>query len=437
MMRGLTQAIADFSAGFGRLEVPAQSLALARQAFTDVTGVMLAASNEPVVRLLKSLTGHESGPCSVLMGLATPRGECSAALVNGTAAHALDYDDVQFAAHPSIVLVPAIIAKAQACGASGLAALRAYVVGYEVWGELHSRESDPYHDKGWHPTAVLGTLAATAAAASLHGLDAQTTRHALSLAASNSSGVLANFGSMVKPMHAGKSAAAALQAVAYARAGITAGDDAIGAHDGLLAALSTQGRVDLTAQTRLGERWFSVSTPLVFKKYPVCFSAHRAIDAVLRLSGEHAVVPSDIETIEVSVRGTQARVLRFERPRTALEAKFSIQFAVACALLRGRVGLQDLQDGFISSAAVQSMFAKVRFIHLPPGADGRLPVSDRVVMTLNSGRVLDSGPLDRVQPHTELREKFFDCCAAGGYSDAAQLFDRIQALDKAPNLNEI
>ncbi len=253
-MQSLTGSIAEFAAGFGRQAVPPQSLELARQAFIDVTGVMLAARNERVVGILNDLTAHESGPCGVLMGSAAPRSAAAAALVNGTAAHALDYDDVQFAAHPSIVLVPAILARAQECGASGLQALRAYVLGYEVWGELHSRESDPYHDKGWHPTAVLGTLAATAAVASLCELDAERTRHALSFAASNSSGVLANFGSMAKPMHAGKSAAAALQAVAYAHAGITAGDDAIGARDGLLAALSTRGKVNLAAQTQLGQR---------------------------------------------------------------------------------------------------------------------------------------------------------------------------------------
>jgi aconitate decarboxylase len=175
----------------------------------------------------------------------------------------------------------------------------------------------------------------------------------------------------------------------------------------------------------------------VFKKYPVCFSAHRAIDAVLRLTGEHALVPSGIASIKVSVRGTQARVLRFDRPRTALEAKFSMQFAVACASLRGRVGLQDLHDGFVASEPVQSMFGKVRFVHLPPGPSGKPPLNDRVVITLNGGRVLDSGPLDRVRPHTALREKFMDCCAAGGYAGGAQLFDRLQTLDKAPNLNRI
>ncbi len=438
-MTSVTRSIAGFVAGFSRQDIPAASIALARGAFIDLLGVMLAGGCEPVVHILKTTTkGDTAGPTSsLLLDAGVRRSATAAALVNGTAAHALDFDDVQFNAHPSAVLVPAILAEAERGGASGLEALQAYVLGYEVWGELHSREENPYHDKGWHPTAVMGPMAATAAVAFLRGLDLEATCTAMSLSASFTGGVVANFGSMTKPMHAGRAAASAINAVNLAEAGFTAGADGIGAPDGLLAALSTHGRVNREAATGLGTRWFSTTTPLVFKKYPVCFSAHRPIDAVLDIAQEHRLQPQDVVKIDVAVRGTQARVLRFESPQTALEAKFSMQFAVACALLRGRVGLVDLDDAFVVSDAVQSIFAKVRFTHLPLNADGSPPLADRVVITTQDGRALDSGELARAQPHTRLKEKFLDCCEAGGFKRGGALFAALSTLETLADLRQL
>ena len=400
---------------------------------------MLAGAGEPVVPILKAVTAGDTAgpPCSLLLDAGQRRSATAAALVNGTAAHALDFDDVQFNAHPSTVLVPAILAEAERSGASGLKALQAYVLGYEVWGELHSREKNSYHDKGWHPTAVMGPMAATAAAAFLRGLDAGATRVALSLAASFTGGVVANFGSMAKPMHAGRAASSAIHAVNLAEAGFTAGEDGIGAPDGLLAALSPHGSVNRDAATGLGSRWFSTTTPLIFKKYPVCFSSHRPIDAILDLARDHKLRAQDVAQVDVAVRGTQARVLRFERPQTALEAKFSMQFAVACALLRGRVGLVDLDDAFVAGDAVQSMFGKVRFTHLPLNADGSPPLADRVVLTTVDGRVLDSGELARAKPHTRLKEKFLDCCEAGGFKRGEALFSALSTLETLPDMRQL
>lgn len=438
VMHNLTHSIASFVYSFSDRAVPPASIALAQAAFIDLVGVMLAGGNEPVVGILKKTMPVQQGAaCSLLLNNSDQRDASTAALINGTAAHALDYDDVQFNAHPSTVLVPAILAEAERGGASGMRALQAYVLGYEVWGELHSREKCPYHDKGWHPTAVMGTVAATASVAFLRGLDLDKTSTALSLSASFTGGVVANFGSMTKPMQAGRAAAAAVTAVDLAEAGITAGDDAIGAPDGLLAALSTGGEVNRDSATGLGTRWFSTNTPLLFKKYPVCFSSHRPIDAVLELALEHALKPEDVERIDVAVRGTQARVLRFDRPKTALEAKFSIQFAVTCALLRGRVGLRDLDDRFVASDLVQSMFAKIHFTHLPLNSDGTPPVADRVQISMRDGRHIDSGDLKFVKPHTHLRQKFLDCCQAGNYIGGDALFVMLSAIETLGNVRAL
>ena len=234
---------------------------MARSAFIDLVGVMLAARDEPVVGKLTAHTADAAGPCSLLLRKGMQRSASAAALVNGTAAHALDYDDVQFNAHPSTVLVPALLAAAERSAAPGERVLRAYVAGYEVWGELHRREPMPYHDKGWHPTSVLGTAAAAAAVAYLRGLDAATTQAALSLAGSFTGGVVANFGAMSKSIHAGRAASSAITAVDMAQEGITAGDDGLG---GMLAALSPSAAVDLAGAPVLGRQWFFLDKPLMF-----------------------------------------------------------------------------------------------------------------------------------------------------------------------------
>mgnify|MGYP000555957445 CR=1 FL=1 len=164
-------------------------------------------------------------------------------LMPRTVPYALDFDDVALSGHPSTVLVPAIMAESYILQSSGKEALLAYVVGYEVWAELISRESDQYHLKGWHPTGVLGAVATAAAAAYLHKLNAEQAGRAMAIAASMSSGLVANFGTMTKPFHAGRAASHGLEAVRLAKLGLTSSPDAFEHHAGYLAALSPAGVV--------------------------------------------------------------------------------------------------------------------------------------------------------------------------------------------------
>lgn len=437
MKESLSQSIAIGLARLREMDLPGASLEMAREAFIDLTGVMLAGSREPVVGILKGASAAESGcadSATVLLDPTLRRSPAIAALLNGAAAHALDYDDVQFGSHVSCVLVPAILAEAETCNASGLDALRAFVAGYEVWGELHSREPEPYHDKGWHPTAVMGPVAAAAAVAFLRNTTVEVTRHALSMSASFSGGVMANIGSMTKPLHAGKAASAGVTAVELAMAGMTAGDDAIGGAGGLLWALSPKGGADRSPQTRIGVRWFSVEAPLMFKKYPVCFANHRPIDAILDMVRNQGLRAQEVADIDVRLRGTQARMLRFDRPSTGLEAKFSIQFSMACAVLEGRVSLGELTDDYVTQSDVQALFGKVRLTSLPLLSDGSKPLADRLVVTTTSGKILDSGDIVRASPHTRLKEKFLDCCRAGGYVDGERL---LALLDRMRDLGAV
>ncbi|HTY79314.1 MAG TPA: MmgE/PrpD family protein, partial [Candidatus Bathyarchaeia archaeon] len=217
----LTQALGSFVADIAFARLPEGAVKTARIGFTDCIGTMIAGSPEPCVQILKkTLANGRGGEASLYLSserCAAPE----AAWINGTAAHALDYDDVGQRGHPSAVLVPAILAEAEARGASGREMIAAYAAGYEVWAEVASREEGHHHRKGWHPTGILGGIGAAAACAALRGLDAERATHAIALGASQGGGILANFGTMTKPFHAGRAAHAGLMAARLAEAGFT------------------------------------------------------------------------------------------------------------------------------------------------------------------------------------------------------------------------
>ena len=185
--------------------------------------------------------------------------------------------------HPSAVLVAAILAEAHTTPADGEAMITAYVAGYETWAKLVRRDADQHHRKGWHPTAVFGVIAAAAACANLRGLDADTTTHAVGIAASFAGGVVSNFGSMVKPFQVGRAAQSGLQAVRWAEAGLTASREAIEHDLGFLKAISPRGSVDTGAPAELKRTWRIIDTGVNVKLYPVCYAAHRTLDAVIDL----------------------------------------------------------------------------------------------------------------------------------------------------------
>lgn len=428
--QGLTAALAQYAAApdFGADE--GLALAAAQAGFMDTLATLLAGWNEPVARIVGAHVGRGPAPAEApVLFSGALLGSEQAACINATAAHALDYDDVAFGAHPSAVLVSALLAEGHRLGATGRAVLRAYVVGFEVWAELFRREPDGLHRKGWHPTSTLGAVAAAAAVGSLHGLPASQLQTALALAASQAAGLVANFGSMAKPFHAGRAAAAAIDAVRLAAVGMTASPDALEHHAGFLAALSPHGRAELAGPAEVGRgRPQLLEVGLNVKRYPVCYSGHRVIDGVVALAQRHGLAPQDVEQVEVTIGTAQASMLRNHQPRTALEAKFSIEFAVASALLAHDCGLAQLTDAFVNDAQVQALMRQVRTLQNPEPCplDPTFALNDRVRITTRGGQVLDSGPIRFPQGHArqplnaaQRRAKFMDCLALGGWQREA------------------
>jgi len=346
--------------------------------------------------------------------------------------------------HPSAVLVPAILAEAEALGASGAQMAAAYAAGYEVWADLIDRDPQQHHEKGWHPTGIFGPIAAAAACASLRGLDPAKAAHAIAIGASESAGLVANFGTMTKPFHAGRAAHAGVIAARLAAAGFTASPDALEHPQGFLAAASPKGNADRTSPTRAGRDWQILTQGLSVKKYPLCYCTHRALDGVLDLLREQKVPPQDVESVVVSTSRRNATVLRNARPQTGLDAKFSMQFAMASALIAGRAGLAELTDPFVQRGDIQALMARVRVEpddRTDPARPGSAPY-DQVAIETRDGRRLESARIgdERGSPQLplstdELWTKFASCLAVGNPQlDARSLFDALMSLERQPGV---
>ncbi|TCK19692.1 2-methylcitrate dehydratase PrpD [Ancylobacter aquaticus] len=435
----LTGHIGTFAATMAADGMPSEARERARRGFVDCLAVMVAGSTQEGVRILRSTLGAGTAGGEASLHLSELRAcAVTAALVNGTAAHALDYDDTSPAGHRSAVLVPAILAEGEVIGATGAAMLTAYVVGFEVWSELARREPGQLHERGWHPTGAYGAAAAAAAIANLRRLGSIEAVHAIGIGASQTGGLVANFGSMTKPFHAGRAASSGLLAARLAANGMTASDTVIEHPQGLLSAVSHQGGVDLESPCRLGTAWRILEQGLSFKKYPVCYCSHRAIDAILDLRVQLGFDAADIVEIEARIGTTQATVLEHHRPTTALAAKFSLEFALACAVLDGDVALAHLTDARVQAPAMRDLMAKIRVAIIAerdPLLPGYSPY-DQVQLRLASGEVRLSKRVARARGHitdADLRRKFNDCLAfAGSDLDADAMFDLLQDFEELP-----
>jgi len=407
---------------------PSAARAIAARAFLDTVGVALAGACEPAARSVQQvIAGDGGGPCTVL-GTALSGSAANAALANGTAAHALDFDDMCFVslAHPSAPLVPAALAAAEVRGGTGAALLDAYVVGFEIEGRLGRAMNPRHYRRGWHCTATLGTLGAAAAAARVFGLDVAETTHALAIAASEASGLKENFGTMVKPLHAGLAARNGILAAQLARAGLTASGAAIDGPQGLLAAMDSERPSLAGIAGDLGVRWEILDTGITVKLYPSCAGTHPTLDALLDLCRTHGFTAADVDAVEIGVDPIVPTILIHDRPSTGLEGKFSMPFCAAAAVVRGHVGIETFDATALQDAAIRDLQSRVR-MRVDPAIDpAATPLTQsRVTVRLRDGRVLTAdangarGYPDRPASDEELAVKFMSCAGAALPRDRA------------------
>ena len=444
-MGSLTQDIGTFISELRYEDLPAASTAVIRNGFTDFVATVLLGRDDEVTHCVRTtLVGRHEDPEARLLLSATRKSGPSAALVNGVASHAQDYDDVGLVGiqptHPSASIAPAIFAEAESLQCDGRAMIRAYGAAFEVWGELASRDPDPIHVKGWHPTGTFGAIAAAAAAASLRGLSANAAAHAVALAASMASGVIANFGSMAKPYHAGRAAQSGVIAARLAAAGMTASSDALEAPLGFLSAMSPKGRADLDGPSQFHRRWFIESHGLGFKLFPMCYGAHRALDGMLALLAKTPFHPDEVERIEVEANKGQFSNLVQTNPQNSLDAKFSMEFAMAAAVIARRCTRAEFTTDFVQRPDVRALLARTQRVYInTQGYEG-----DGLIVHLKDGRRLEQrltfplGHARRPAPPQAMWTKFEDC-VAGAFEPGVdrQLFDQLQSIDRLTDLSQL
>ncbi len=374
-MDALTDGAADLTLALARralavrfADLPDEIRAIARQCVLDTLGVTIAGANDPLVRMLEAELVDQGGAGTAgVIGRNLTLPALSAALLNGTASHALDFDDVNLAmpGHASVAVLPAVLALAEERGASGAELIAAFVAGYETACRVGRLVAPGHYDGlGFHATGTLGTFGAAAGCAHLLGLDEQRTAHALGIAATQAAGLKSMFGTMCKPLHAGRAAYNGLLAARLAARGFTSRTDALECPQGFARTHSP----DFNPMAALADPeggWHLRAN--LFKYHAACYFTHAAIEAARELRQQHSLTAERITGIVLRVGECCDSICNIPSPRTALEAKFSLRQTTAMALAGLDTGrLDTYAEATCANPALVALRERVR-IDLQPG----------------------------------------------------------------------
>ncbi|MDO8616171.1 MAG: MmgE/PrpD family protein [Dehalococcoidia bacterium] len=442
----VTERLAQFVACTPPEAIPPEARLQARRAVLDTLGVALAGCREEAPRIVAAMAREQGGaPEALVLGHSLRAPAAEAALANGVAAHALDFDDVSASmrGHPSAPLLPGLLALGERLGASGRELTEAFVLGFEVECKLGRAIGEAHYALGWHATSTFGSIGAAAACARLLRLDAGRTRNALGIAASLASGLRQNFGTMTKPLHAGRAAQNGVVAAQLAARGFTADALALEGESGFLRAAAGGAETGGEAVVRhLGAPWEIIEPGIGVKLYPCCYATHRAIDAALEARGGSDPALA-IDAIAVSVTPGTLIPLLPRPPATGLEAKFSLEYCVVAALLDGRVGRDAFADAAVQRPPVRDVMSRVQIVEVGERMNFPIEGIAEVRVTTPAGEISARVETPRGDPKRplswdELAAKFRDCAAevlpAGRVEKVIALIER---LDGLPDVREL
>lgn len=359
----MTARLASFVTDTREEDIPDTVIAAARDALIDTLGCGLAGAQDPASRIAEAWLAANGGTrAATIWGSTLKTSAAGVAFANAIRAHVLDYDDssLNLRGHPSAVMMSAALAVGEATRASGKAVLAAYACGLEIAARLSPALGPGHYFKGWHTTATVGIFAATAIAGRLYGLDASTLQHAYGLAASQASGLTANFGSMTKAFHVGHAARCGVDSAWLAQHGYTASSDIFEGKNNFIAVYAGERAKPLESTiATLGAPWELVQPGLYRKRYPCCYAAHRPMAGLLQLLERDRIATSDIEAIDVGyLPGVQHPMIHHD-PQTGLEAKFSTEYCMAAMALDRKVDMASFEDAAVQRPAVRALMRKV------------------------------------------------------------------------------
>lgn len=346
----------------------------------DTLGVAIAGSREPVSTMLLASVLREGGsPQASVWGTGERVSRTQAALVNGTAAHALDFDDVSAAmeGHPSAPLLPALLAAAEGSGITGSELLTAFVMGFETEAMIGRLMSPSHYARGFHTTATVGTFGAAAASAQVLGLDESRWLHAFGIAGSQASGLKSMFGTMTKPLQVGAAAENGLRAALLARDGVTAHPDVLGTEQGFRDTQSDEAGTP----PEWGKSGLAIRDVL-FKYHAACYLTHSAIEGLLSMR-EAGLTPEQVRSVDLQVPPGHLKVCNIRTPSTPLEGKFSLRFVSALALTKGDLSERVFDEGSLQDPRVMGFLDRV---HVEARMDARRSAIVSVTLTDGSQR---------------------------------------------------
>jgi 2-methylcitrate dehydratase PrpD len=429
----VTAALAERVSAMRLSDMPPAAPTVAKQCLLDWIGVALAGRGEPLVRILIDELAPADDPAGVsILGHGRRARLDDAVLINGAMGHALDFDDVIMPmGHPTVPVAPVVFALAQQRGASGAAALAAFIAGVETECRIARLLGPSHYAKGWHTTATTGTFGAAAAAAHLLGVEGEALAHAFGLAGTQAAGLKSCFGTMSKPLHPGKAAQNGLLAARLAARGFTSDTDILASAQGFADTQST------TADPALGlaDRATPWVVEALFKYHAACYLTHDSIEAANQLRLEEGIAPESIAAVSVRVPSGHLGVCNIQAPATGLECKFSLRMTTALALS----GEDTFQEALFSDATAHrpDLVALRDKVSIDPTQVGRGCV---VTVRLQDGRTLSrtgdvSQPLrDLAAQQDKLERKFRHLTTSALGAKADDVVGMCQELEALPDV---
>jgi len=429
-------------------DLPPAAVQWAKVGILDTVGCTIAGSSDPSARIVARALGSAAGPARIF-GSDEHLGTLDAALINGTASHALDFDDCNntLGGHPSVPILPALFALADEMGTNGRDFIAAYVAGFETECKISMGVNFYQYTRGWHPTTTIGVFGATAACARLMRLTDEQTATALSISASLAAGIKSNFGTMTKPLHVGHCARSGLFAALLARDGFTASPVAFEHKQGYFEVFNGAGNYDAAKiLPAWGKPWDIIEPGIAIKQYPCCGSTHPAIDAMLMLVRAHDVKPDAVERIDSWTHQRRLEHTNRPDPQSTFDAKFSVQYCLARALADRKVVTAHFEESSYRDPAIRRLLA---LVHAAPYTTAQFPADNHfgaeVKVTLRDGTVLAQKvgqPFGRTSqnalPPGLLKEKFVNCARhALPASNVEQLYAVIQELEQLDDVRKL
>jgi 2-methylcitrate dehydratase PrpD len=431
-------------------ELPPEAIHWAKVGILDTVGVTLAGAREETARIVENvIAGGAGAGTSLVFGGNRRVSALDAALVNGTASHALDFDDCNntLGGHPSAPILPGLFALADGNGVSGRDFIAAYVAGFETECKIALGVHFHHYTKGWHPTGTLGVFGSAAACSKLLKLPDDKTATALAIAASLASGIKANFGTMTKPLHIGHSTRNGFFAALLARDGFTANNGAFEHKQGYFNVFNGAGNYDAGKILPAWGKPFDIVKPgIAIKQYPCCGSTHSALDAMLKLVREHKPDAADIERVDVWTHARRLEHTNRPDPKSDLDAKFSVQYCMARALLDRRIAIEHFEGKAHEEQKVRKLLPRV---HAAPYTTAQFPEDNHfgaeVKVLLRGGKLLGAKvnePFGRTSenplPAGLLKEKFENCAVrALPRERVAALYSAIQGFENLKDVREM